>query len=136
MTTQQMIEAIQEKIADKTLSLWCEVVYLTENFPPSHWSVINNMKKVYWLDGSKLTTENNESVVIIWHPVSLARVLNALDYKYKLIPLHNNGEYSYYIDTGAENSIKRKLTSEDWSDAMLQDQEEETIEALYNIICK
>lgn len=119
MTTEKMLQEIQDKIGDKTLSKWCRILV-------DDWKWFYE-KTISWIDDN---INNAIDVKIIWHPISLETVLSAFDYKYKIIPLHDNNEYNYYIDTGAEKSIKRKLQT------YLQDQSPETIKAIWEIVCK
>ena len=159
MTTQQMIEAIQEKIADKTPSKWCMIRF--DDW--QRWQITqaqmlraSTEEKNCWMKDEmeyllcyftssgtfkKIYREENIDK-IIWHPVSLARVLNALGdtywydwHRWWIVHYelwHNSLDYTQSFDYW----IWRNLRNEDWSDCMLDSQSEETIEALYNIICK
>lgn len=122
MDTQQMINKIYEKYADKTLSLWC--LYISE---------ITKKTEVYdW------TIWNNYIRAIIWHPITLARVLSVLDTSRKNwhIETHQYKDWSFLIFTDKSNMpvCGRKLLNENWSDATLDDQSDETIQAIYNIL--
>ena len=67
-----------------------------------------------------------KDVDIIWLPPTLARLLNALGKEY--------WNYAYYQSTWikieGEAIIPRKLLNEDWTDATLRDQSEETQNAI------
>jgi len=164
MTTQQMIEEIQEKIADKTLSMgcvfevWWEIhVYTTgstytitqdmlDKYPDISnklWDVVDicvaNLQNYY--RNKWLPTE----LKIIWHPVSLSRVLSALGDKivddwwwWRALAFWDEAIYdtSHSWLNWDDKVCDRKLLKEDWSDAYLQDQSDETIQALHGLLVR
>lgn len=75
----------------------------------------------------------DEVLNIFWW-VSLSRVLSALGDEY---PCSYQVDM-WYIDILDEklSKIPRKLLTEDWSDATLDDQSPETIKAIWEIVCK
>lgn len=139
MTTQQMIEAIQEKIGDKTISNWCMAFINWELYQYyNNWfTLITDKSNKFWYISDIEYIKKEE---IIWHPVSLARVLNALGeehcYWSEWIYKFDQVISAFVPEWAMIEVCNRNLLNKDWSDCMLQDQEEETIEALYNIICK
>ena len=83
MTTQQMIEEIQEKISDKTLSIWCIIRWLEwywKIYYSDWWVILDIIRDDWEYDAINHKVLFWELYEVIWHPVSLARVLNALDY--------------------------------------------------------
>lgn len=145
MNKQQMIEEIQEKIADKTLSFGCNILWdwklkwmVTKIYPEKVHEVIWNVEFKDWVCRRLQPWANYK---VIWHPVSLSRVLSKLDDCYIY--------YKWYITTSRYSSIEensqdlvleevcpRKLLKEDWSDAYLQDQSDETIQALHPLLVR
>ena len=142
MTTQQKIEAIQENIADKTLSPWCR-------YKISWWDFEILLSHDYedWLEFDVRETETNEiirveysilrdkKIEVIWHPVSLARVLTALSYISAKVYLTQYEEgYKTKIETEEWDKFYRQLINEDKTDASLFDQSDETIEAIGKLL--
>lgn len=73
-----------------------------------------------------------------YYPISLSRVLSVLDTSRKNwhIETHQYKDWSFLIFTEKSNMpvCGRKLLNENWSDAILDDQSDETIQAIYNIL--
>ena len=145
MDRQRMIEEIQDKIADKTLSYWLVFKYQEErNDDLLHFCCIyddfGDRKSISYMSRGGLCHDDyldevQSSMVLIWHPVSLPRVLSAL------------GDEHYYDHWEilcwetekrweAFDVCPRKLLKEDWSDAYLQDQSDETIQALHSLLVR
>ena len=149
-----MIQEIQEKIADKTLSFGClyRVLDKDQTIYPNEYTWFDNDGNLWYThkdyglydNEDNNTMVNKEDYVVIWHPVSLSRVLSALgdDYYYRddickveVLSLYDeNNElydepFDYYV-------CKRQLLKEDWSDAYLQDQSDETIQELHGLLVR
>lgn len=111
METQQILQEIQEKIGTKRINEWLETV--TDVWYWQHTYSINKWEYQEW-----------------YYPISLSRVLSAL------------GEWFWCIDgfiwnmKKPINLCKRKLITDTWSDAMLDDQSDHTIKAIWEIVCK
>lgn len=120
MDTQKMLDEIHKKYADKTLSLWC--LYISE---------ITKRTEIY--DGD---IWKNYIRAVVWHPISLARVLSALGDTYffdkRIFQKIERDDDWYVINTGY--ICNRKLLNDDWRDVILEDQSDETIKAIYNIL--
>ena len=121
MTTENMLQDIQEKIGIKILSYRC-----------------NNCDRLYTVEWDCFQCTRDMSYScreIVEHgSISLSRVLSALGDEY---PCSYQVDM-WYIDILDEklSKIPRKLLTEDWSDAMLNDQSDETIQSIYKILCK
>lgn len=135
-----MLDAIYEKYADKTLSFWC-IVFTKERWKYVKHKVLLYTRKTNWdfdvvCDGYELYDLMQWN--IIWHPITLARVLSVLDTSRKNwhIETHQYKDWSFLIFTDKSNMpvCGRKLLNENWSDATLDDQSDETIQAIYNIL--
>jgi len=147
MTTQQMIEEIQEKIADKTLSFGCVILRFNWRIKEkcvkleakSDWEfylvTLYFQLSIYKSNNTHL--KDLESIVVIWHPVSLSRVLSALSFvsaKTYLTQYEEN--YKTKVETEEWDKFYRKILKEDGSDAYLQDQSDETIQALHGLLVR
>ena len=134
MTTQQVIEEIQEKIADKTLSFGCRIGL--DGYEDS--IVLDVDYDLYLIENKgRCIDKIHSDSYIIWHPVSLSRVLSALSFvsaKTYLTQYEEN--YKTKVETEEWDKLYRKLFNEDWSDAYLQDQPDETIQALHTLIVR
>ncbi len=130
MTTEKMLQDIQEKIWDKTLGFWCLIEVWWEHKDICTWKCWDT--HIFW--NNYRTIDKWWISEIIWHPISLSRVLSALGDEY---PCSYQVDM-WYIDILDEklSKIPRKLLTEDWSDAMLSDQSPETIKAIREIVCK
>jgi len=124
LTTQQMLQEIQDKIANKTLSEWCRYISkLNWKVYTYKWEWEDNYP--YW---AGLARDWDET--ILWHPISLSRVLSEL------------WEWFWCIDgfiwnmKKPINLCKRKLITDTLSDAMLDDQSEHTIEVLHKLLIR
>lgn len=152
-TVYEQLQEIQYKIGDRTLSTWC---VFEQNTSWEDWLLYKHTiievqeswrktiiecnweKRIGYIPFS-YNDENREPsrwIIknIIWHPISLARVLSALGklyfYDWWLQWWETEKKYeAYYI-------CKRKLLNKDNSDCMLSDQSPETIKAIWEIVCK
>lgn len=138
MTTEKMLQEIQDKIWDKTLSTWCKI---------SDWK--NDDDKIYtFLSLWPSENKNPPAIVaerrlrlniwkIIWHPISLARILSSLGEWYTYSHFYDTyGVHHSYIYDLKDKVYNRKLLNENWSDCMLDNQSPETIKAIWEIVCK
>lgn len=118
MDRQQMIDIIYEKIADKTLNEWCKLLV-------NDWSWFYE-KIISWPDDN---INSCIDVKVLWHRVSLARVLSALGKWF---------QYYYWciMETWTESWVcfKRKLLTDSWSDAYLEDQSDDTVKAIHDLL--
>ncbi len=133
-TVYEQLQEIQDKIGDRSLSTWC-IVFNKEWGQHKKHKVLSYTMKTNWefdvvCDWYELydLLEWN----IIWHPISLSRVLSALGEKYWYV----NWVVWIINSHNKEDSVDRKLLTEDWGDAMLDNQSPETIKAIWEIVCK
>ena len=137
MDRQLMLQEIQEKIADKTLSFWCNIIrinWIEETVVKFDakwdWSfylvtLCSSVNTHYWVS---LSLSDVENIIIIWHPISLSRVLSALGHWYWY---DFSNQMIMFMKDSFIDGIYWYLLKEDKSDAMLDDQSDETIEALH-----
>lgn len=118
---QSMIDKIYEKIADKTLSFWC-IIFHKKNVDCEY----DRYWKRTW-DDTAWNTRNLYVDEIIWHPISLARVLSALIW---IVWIHWSIIVKYDINWWWRDICPRKLLTDSWNDAILDDQSDETIRAI------
>lgn len=142
MNAQQMLDAIYEKYADKTLSFWCLIlsdrfewicpfVYISDHRIYEDLCYIMISHDNY---ATPLCAKDN-IVEIIWHPISLTRVLSVLGDTYffdKHIFQKIERDDDWLINSSY--MFNRKLLNDDWRDLILDDQSDETIQAIYNIL--
>ena len=148
MDKKTMIDAIYEKIADKTLNRGC--MFLTHHkWSNMDWTNYDQYCKWYISenefddeDGYQLshdcglwwsTLSTRHKSILIWHPISLARLINYISKNKHWFQI------SYYARVCIECSwwplINWECAKEDWTDAILDDQSDETIETIYNLLC-
>ena len=128
MTEQQLTDELYKIIADKTLSFWCLIEIWWENKDICTWKCWENA--IFW---------NNYKVIdkwwisnIIWHTISLSRVLSILGYSYYYFDDEIKRHYGEWLK---DNIIcERELTKDDWSEAYLDDQSFETKLAIYDLV--
>jgi len=144
---QSMLDAVYEKIAYKEETNWC-IYRFNKDYFFRNWSGVNkwhlailikrDMKYEHtflipWFrDAPLLPHKIFLDLDKIWHPISLERVLSELgiDYFY-------NRWCIYYIETYidyAEEICERKLLTDSWSDAFLDDQSDDTIRVILTLI--
>ena len=163
-----MIEEIETKISDKTLSKWCKITQYrdsyrwneeenlivvsqdTDNLICFNWTRYRQSGWSEWIIIIHKDAINDDCYNIIWHPISLARVLSALD---KLNWSHNQSWYVYFqweiyhqelyddwdrydYSMYRKHISSRKLLNEDNTECYLDGQDEQTIKSIYNIIIK
>ena len=150
MNTQEMIQEIQEKIADKTLSFGCELLRQSNDWYKNSYYILWPWSHSRWrissipfwsmdieFDWDMISKSSWDWYENIWHPVSLSRVLSALGIHYGF---YQSEWYSiiYHLECQLIpwEYISRKLLKEDWSDAHLQDQSDETIQALHGLLVR
>lgn len=119
-TVYEQLQEIQEKIADKTLSFWCIYEFWWDKFPICIHS-IKALKNNVW------------TYKVIWHPISLSRVLSALGHWYWY---DFSNQMIMFMKDSFIDGIYWYLLKEDKSDAMLDDQSDETIEALHKLLVR
>lgn len=156
---ESMLSEIKEKIVDKTLSFWCQLdvnlrwdndwwprkfgtVIVDEEHKNGGIVLYRTRHPLYQITSDRVEYKKNIwELKIIWHKVILSRVLSALgefyDYRRGYISFV---EYIIDVDWKRENwednICERKLLNEDLSDAMLDDQSDETIEKLHEILVR
>lgn len=138
MNKQQMLDAIYDKIADKRISMWCKICRY-------HWIIDTVLSLIDYWQRIELIVYSwiNKNIVnlnptiwdidkynIIWHPIWLSRVLHYLwvyfiRYKKNWVATVRSGDYETF----------EWILIKDWNDAILDDQSEKTIQAIYNLIC-
>lgn len=135
MTIQQMLQEIQEKIGNQdiidTQKQKLYQVFRTR-YNCSRVREARQYNTMSQEDFSPLEEDEEiyDEVLNIFWWVSLSRVLSAL------------GEwYTYYVALEKIYDwdswyIPRKLLTDSWSDATLSDQSDETIKAIWEIVCK
>ena len=135
-----MLDKIYDKIADKTLSVWCKIcryvwIYDTFLYLVDYWSYTEYWV-LSWKNGRfhkiKTTPVEFWEYIIIWHPISLARVLNALgdEYFFDNIILKKTDRDDDWQIIDTDRICERKLLTDSWNDAKLDDQSDDTIRAI------
>ena len=145
MNTQEMIQEIQEKIADKTLSFGCELLRQSNDWYKNSYYILWPWSHSRWrissipfwsmdieFDWDMISKSSWDWYENIWHPVSLSRVLSALGDEYS----YDRWIEWYHSQYDAWRICDRELLKEDWSDAHLQDQSDETIQALHGLLVR
>lgn len=89
-----------------------------------NWYTDNGDYSIFWPKEEK----------IIWLPPTLSRVLISLGEHYELVPWGLDDMVISNRKT-KDNICDWKLLNEDWSDATLFDQSEDTQDAIYNLLC-
>ena len=118
MDRKNMIDAIYDKIADKKISIWCKYLFWWDVFQIcSH--IIRNFS-----DWSRL----------IWQPISLARILPYLwEKSAKNYLTSYETTWMAKVETEYDDSFEWILIK-DWTDAMLDDQSDNTIKTIYDLL--
>ena len=150
MTTEKMLQEIQEKIGDKTLSFWCKIIRLNwieetviKFDAKPDWSfylvtLCSSNNTHYWVS---LSLSDVENIIIIWHPITLTYLLYNLWRGY----IYDNWEIVEHKKIWSIDEfdnifrcdwVLTKKTNYRNRDAMLSDQSPETIKAIWEIVCK
>lgn len=134
MNKQEMIEAIYDKIADKTLSEWCNII--NNRIKSKKKSKIVRIK--YWwisfisCDSHSIYKEKmiwfDKYHKIIWHPVM---TWDVLDYLYNNSSICSSKLYGEVLDR-----IVWRTTSDLWEDKRkpIENQSKECIIYVFNLI--
>lgn len=139
-TVYEQLQEIQDKIANKTLSEWCRYISkLNWKVYTYKWEWEDNYP--YW---AGLARDWDET--ILWHPISLSRVLSDLGKEYRVQRSEERIDYALKMWLVKKDAIwstdwdtinvSWKFHNEDNSDCMLSDQSPETIKAIWEIVCK
>jgi len=156
MDRQQMLQEIYDEIANKTLSFWCKykevdwddmsnwnyatywehriVTDTIYDFETQTHKIEEYIFDEKWQQNNDWTNKKEWTRVIIWHPISLSRVVSALWRDYEIWPWTVKWHIAIWDWINKKLICSRKLINEDWSDAMLEDQSDQTIYSLYNLI--
>ena len=123
-TVYEQLQEIQDKIGDKTLSLWC-IFY-------------HKPSKEKWIyDWLRYEIKNlSSNINILWHPVTLSRVI--INLQKHIFETREIKVFHWNLFTNKENQplFVWELKNANWSEAMLSDQSPETIKAIWEIVCK
>lgn len=129
---EEMIKAIYEKVADKTLSFWCKIqeFYEWKNYTHIIINIVNKNEKYYYIryedwiwNFNKLTTK------IIWHPVMFGDMVNY--FEINNIKLYNE----YFHNIVHFEWVLEKFTKL-WKEKRkpIEEQSDDCIEEIYNLI--
>lgn len=144
MDRKNMIDAIYKKIADKTLLFWCIVwryeseydkeltigTYISD-YVQDEYTWKYRIKLFNW-NIVKMDAEYEYD--IIWHPISLARILHHLwEKSAKNYLTSYETTWMAKISTEYDDSFEWILIK-DWTDAMLDDQSDNTIKTIYDLL--
>lgn len=121
MTKEEMLSAIYEAMADKTLSQWCKVFYWEE-------CIVGDL--ILTSDDELAEPQIIESIIepewytIIWHPVRIGDVLDWFD--------KNNPEHLWWWNW----VINGEIIVREWNNLRLpiDEQSDEAILYVYNLI--
>ena len=150
MDRQKIIKEIYAKIADKTLSFWCNIIrinWIEETVVKFDvkwdWSfylvtLCSSNNTHYWVS---LSLSDIENIIIIWHPITLTYVLyhlwrNYIYESWEIVEQKNIWSIDEYDNIFRCDWVLTKKTNYWNRDAMLDDQSDETIKAIREIICK
>jgi hypothetical protein len=140
MDRQSMLDKIYEKIADKTLSFWCKLIRHTNDWLTKKYYILWPWRSAkrwissipFWsmdleFDENMISKSSWDWYEIIWHPVSLARVLSELWDRYRY-------QWWEILDWYDNCVCTRKLLTDSGEEAMLDDQSDETIRAILSLL--
>lgn len=131
-TKEEMIKAIYEKVADKTLSFWCKIqeFYEWKNYTHIIINIVNKNEKYYYIryedwiwNFNKLTTK------IIWHPVMFGDMVNYFE-------INNIKLYNEYFHNIVHFEWVLENLSKIWKEKRkpIEEQSDECIKYFYNLI--
>lgn len=128
LNREQMIEEINQKLPDNIINInWVNKVLEDMEHIKFHCDM-------RYCDWGKCKEEVKQSILKhIPDEIGLSRVLSALGKGYSYIVSFWEIKYETLDKTFY---IARDINKSDWSDAMLNDQSDETIQSIYKILCK
>ena len=124
MTREEKIQAIYEKIADKTLSFGCKYIWKTSWWDTYTREYILWNEIIKWGNNYLYSYENNRVINIIstiWHPVMIWDYLDWQEDNYEIIEKLNESDLTIiWLWT--------------WKRKPIEEQSEECIDYIYNLI--